>query len=148
MPKTKPQSDRGISITTMTLLVGIVLTYLLWGIAASMYDVSLGNRWVLTPVDSSVTIRRARPNPIVIFVAGMWAFISTSIEHIPSCPWVVGYVLTQRTWFAVLVVLVEVGVIGFGLMTKRLEQSLETGGAYRKTKGKRPPAIRTPQPLD
>ncbi|MBI1346473.1 hypothetical protein GC163_09300 [bacterium] len=132
----------------MTLLVGIVLAYLLWGVAASMYDVSLGNQWVLAPVDSSVSIRRARPNPIVIFVGGLWAFFSTSIRYIPSCPWVLSYVITQRTWFAVVAVLVECGVVAFGLLMKTLEKSLEKTGGHGIKKGKRPAAIRTPKPLD
>lgn len=146
MPKS--QSEGGISITTMTLLVGIVITYLLWGIAASMYDVSLGNQWIFVPVNESASIRASRPSPIVVIVGGLWAFFSTSIRYLPSCPWVIGFVLTQRTWFAIVAVLVEAGVIAFGVFTKGLEKSLEKGGAKGIKKGKRPPAIRTPQGLD
>ncbi len=138
------RASQGMSIFTMTLLVGIVVTYLLWGVATAMYDADQGNRWMM-PVPDQDAIRK-RPSPIAIFVTGIVAFVSNSVMHIPAVFQVVRFVVTKRTWYLIVVILVEAIVIAFGFGTAQLEKSLVKNPGF-KTKRK-PRNIAIPTPTD
>lgn len=122
-PRSKPQ---GLSITTMTTLVGIVVAYLMWGVATAMYDTAGGGRWVLE------TQGVRRPSVVSMAFAGVIAFVVNSVMFLPELPQVIGFVLTQRTWFAIVVVIVEAGVVGFGIGMARLQETLDSGQLYKK----------------
>ncbi len=130
----KTSASQGMSIFTMTLLVGLVVTYLLWGIATGMYDTELGNRWVLESGPGPIR----RPGAVtagVVAVAGVIAFVSNSVTYIPSVFQVGTFVVTQRPWYLIVVLVLEAGVIAFGIGAARLEQSLATNTGF-KTKRK------------
>lgn len=140
----KSKEPQGMSILTMTILIGIVVTYLLWGVATAMYDADQGNRWLM-PVPDENAIRR-RPSPIAIFVAGIIAFVANSVMYIPSMFQVFAFILTQRTWFLIIVGLVEAGVIAFGFGAAQVEKSVSSNGGF-KTKRK-PRKMALPAPSD
>jgi len=121
-----------MSILTMTILIGIVVTYLLWGIATGMYDTAQGNRWVL---EGNPGRRPGAATAGAVAVFGVIAFVSNSVMYIPSVFQVATFVITQRPWYLMIVLVVEAGVIAFGVGTARLEKSLDQSTGF-KTKRK------------
>ena len=138
----RPRASEGMSILTMTLLVGIVITYLLWGIATAMYDADQGNRWLMPVPDQQAV--RPRASPIAIMVVGVIAFVSNSVMYMPSVLQVVGFTVTKRTWYVFVVLVVEAAVVGFGIATSRLEKSLSSNTGFKTKRKARKMALPTP----
>lgn len=139
MAKSKP--SQGLSIVTMTILIGIVVTYLLWGIAAGMYDTAQGNRWVLEG-DPGRRPGAATAGAVAVF--GVIAFVSNSVMYIPSVFQVATFVITQRPWYFIIVLLVEGGVLAFGIGSARLEKSLSKDTGFKTKRKVRQIALPTP----
>lgn len=138
----RPRASEGMSILTMTLLVGIVTTYLLWGIATAMYDADQGNRWLMPTPDEHADRRRA--SPIAIMVAGVIAFVSNSVMYMPSVLQIIGFIATKRTWYVFVVLVAEAAVAGFGMATSRLEKSLSSSTGFKTKRKVRKMALPTP----
>lgn len=139
---TRTRSSEGMSILTTTLLVGLFVTYLLWGIATAMYDADQGNRWLM-PVPSENAIRQ-RPSPIAVLVVGVIAFVSNSVMYLPSVLQVTSFIATARPWYLVVVVIVEAAVAGCGFAASRVEKSLATGTGFKTKRKARKMTLPTP----
>ena len=137
----KAKSSQGLSIVTMTILIGIVVTYLLWGIATGMYDTAQGNRWVL---EGNPGRRPGAAAAGAVAVFGVIAFVSNSVMYIPSIFQVVTFVITQRPWYFIIVLFVEAGVLAFGVGSARLEKSLRKDTGFKTNRKVRQIALPTP----
>lgn len=138
----RPRTSEGMSVLTTTLLVGLFVTYLLWGIATAMYDADQGNRWMM-PVPDEQAVRR-RPSPIAVMVVGIIAFVSNSVMYVFSVLDIAGFIVTKRTWYMIVVVLVEAAVLGGGFAALRLEKSLATNTGFKTKRKVRKMALPTP----
>ncbi|MEK6261996.1 MAG: hypothetical protein AABP62_25640 [Planctomycetota bacterium] len=140
----KNSKSEGMSLRTMTILVGLVVAFFLWGVAAAMYDSAQGGRWTMGESPDGTRLRR--PSPVGMFIAGTIAYAANTVMYLPHLPWVVGFILTERTWFAIVALLVEVGVVGFGFWLSRLQQALDSGQAFKTKRKSRP--ISTPRRMN
>ncbi|MBC8116605.1 MAG: hypothetical protein H7062_19605 [Candidatus Saccharimonas sp.] len=139
----KKSKSQGMSIRTMTILVGVVMACFLWGVAAAMYDNANGGLWIAGPVNGE---RLRRPSPLGMLIASVIAYVSNTVMYLPHLPWVVGFILTERTWFAIVALLVEGAVIGFGFWMARLQKTLDSGQAFKTKRRSRPIAM--PRDID
>lgn len=137
----KPKSSQGMSIFTMTFLVGLVLAYILWGIAAGMYDTELGNRWVL---EGRPSRRAGVATAGAVAVFGIIAFVSNSVMYIPSVFQVGTFIATQRPWYLFVLLLIGTCLIGFAIGTSRLERSLKENPGFKTKRQARKIALPTP----
>lgn len=116
----------------VTLSVGAVMAFLLWGVSCAMYDAANSTPAVFTLDDgseptttSASTMRiRGRGAGLAFAVAGVVTFVSKSFTMLPQLPSVLGFIVKERFWF----VLVSAGILGgvalFGVFLKRTEAAL------------------------
>ncbi len=128
-----------VSITGVSIAVGAVMTFLLWGIACAMYDAArprIADLAVMEDELEGPPIRvRGRGGALAFGVAGVATFIAKSFSMLPEMPAVLGFVFRERVWFAVTAALVLAGVVLFGVFLKRMEEALAT--PYHKRKRRR-----------
>jgi|SRR5688572_9371072 hypothetical protein len=125
----------GMSTTMVTVAVGAVITFLLWGVACSMFDASQGSgvssaelQDALTSSDDVVPQSMGRR----MKSGGVATFIATAFAGLPQMPQVIAYTFRERLWFVFVSIVVLAGVVLFGWMMKRTEASLNAGPRYRK----------------
>ncbi|HVJ85584.1 MAG TPA: hypothetical protein VM452_08050 [Caulifigura sp.] len=128
-----------VSIAGVSIAVGAVMTFLLWGVACAMYDAARPKIADIAAIDDEVDGRpvrvRGRAGALAFGVAGVATFLSKSFSMLPEMPAVLGFVFRERLWFAVTAALVLGGVVLFGVFLKRTEAALAT--PYHKRKRRR-----------
>ena len=139
----KQDSSRGLSVTVITICVGVVTTWLLWGVACAMYG-SARPEAVQDQVEVVVDMESDRLSPgrvrgagPAFIVAGVATFFIKTLTMLPQMPDVLGFLFRERLWFVVVATGILAGVICFGVFMKRLEMALE-GPKKRKRKKYKP----------
>jgi hypothetical protein len=117
---------KGLSVTVITIAVGLLAAWFLWGVSCAMYQAanpvtvdSLENLEV-RPAGSGTGSGRAFAE------AGVATFVIKSFAMLPKLPSVIGFVFRERLWFAIVAAAVLAGVVLFGVFMKRMEMALET----------------------
>jgi hypothetical protein len=116
-----------LSIPQVTICVSLVVALLFWCCAASAYADRDGHRF-------QQPARRARGAAISFFVQVAGRFAWQSVAQIPSAPWVIGYVVSERRGLLIGGLIVEAMVITGGMGLQMLESRIELP---RKKKRKR-----------
>lgn len=116
------------SIPQVTVGISIVVALLFWCCAASAYADRDGHRF--QPPETRVR----RTAPLVLFGQMVGRFAWHSVAQIPSAPWVIGYVVTERRGLLIGGLVVEAIVITGGMGLQMLESRIDPP---RKKKRKR-----------
>jgi len=132
----RDDDESGLSIATVSLGVGVVVAFLLWGVACAMYDAARPQLADVAEVNSDFEAPRIRVRGggagLVFAVAGVVTFVVKSFTMLPELPGVVGFVFRERMWFAMTAALVLGGVVLFGVFLKRTEAALAAPRHRRK----------------
>ncbi len=160
-------NDRGMSLHKVAVLAFCLVAYFLWGGAAAIYqahldeeaaalaaeqpDAALADDEEWDDGDGTIRVRRgsALVAVVVVTVMAVWTFISNSVIHVASLYRMIPFFLTKAIWYPLFSAVV-LGLVGGGyLWMGKLQQTLESGGAF-KTNRKRSklPKIRTPKPTE
>ncbi|HTN01732.1 hypothetical protein [Planctellipticum variicoloris] len=115
------------SIPQVTIGVSIVAAILFWCCAASAYASRDGN-----PIDLRGLRPRAASRAFAVQMVGNFAW--HSVAQIPSAPWVIGYVMTERRGLLIGGLVVEALIITGGMGLQMLERRIDPP---RKKKRKR-----------
>lgn len=132
----KQDSDQGLSITTITICVAVVMTWLLWGVSCAMYEAA---HPVVDVEEGSLDLRPhigGRTNAPIFAVMGVITFVTKSFSLLPKFPEVIGFLFRERLWFIVVAAGILAGVVVFGIFLKRMELALE--GAKKKKRRRKP----------
>lgn len=62
--------------------------------------------------------------PVRAIRASKTAFISNAIEQLPNMVSVIGWHFTNRVWLPIVILLAELGVLGGGIVMKKVESNL------------------------
>jgi hypothetical protein len=121
--------DSGASIRTVSIGVGLLMTWLLWGCACAMYDAGRPR-----PADDSllgeddgvaVPLRiRGRAAGLVFAVAGVATFVGKSFTMLPEVLTVTGFIVRERFWYVIVSFVVLGGVVAFAWFLKQTEAAL------------------------
>jgi hypothetical protein len=139
--KKRNPDDAGLSTTTVTASAGVVVAYLLWGVACAMYDTTQGaalaavDEELMSESDAGGHIRipvRGSAGVLAIAIAGVVTFVTKSFSYLPQLPGVVSFVVRERFWFVIVSFAVLGGVVLFGWFLKRTEESLKSGRHFRR----------------
>ncbi|OAI57754.1 hypothetical protein AYO47_07655 [Planctomyces sp. SCGC AG-212-M04] len=139
-------NKKGLSITTITACVGVMITWLLWGVACAMYgnarpEAVEGQIEVVVDVENESGMPRpmsTRGAAGAFVVAGIATFFIKTVTMLPQLPAVLGYLFRERIGFVIVATAILAGVILLGLFMKRLELSLEGPKKKRKRKKYKP----------
>lgn len=123
-----PSAKLHLSIPQVTICLSLVVALLLWCCAASAYADRDGHRFQRP--DRGV--RRAAP--LVFFGQMVGRLAWQSVAQIPSAPWVIGYVVSERRGLLIGGLVVEALVISTGMGLQMLEGRIDPP---RKRKRKR-----------
>ena len=141
----KEDTGKGLSITTITICVGVVVTWLLWGVACAMYsnarpEAVEGQIEVVVDMDAKDLNPRGVRGAAPAFVfAGVATFFIKTLTMLPQLPAVLGYLFSERIGFVIAATVILCGVIFFGVFMKRMELALE--GPKKRKKKKYKPAL-------
>lgn len=123
-----PPARLHLSIPQVTICLSLVVALLLWCCAASAYADRDGHRFQRP--DSGVR----RTAPLVFFGQMVGRLAWQSVAQIPSAPWVIGYVVSERRGLLIGGLVVEALVISTGMGLQMLEGRIDPP---RKRKRKR-----------
>jgi uncharacterized protein with PQ loop repeat len=140
-------NSKGLSITTVTIIVAVVVTWLLWGVACAMYSnahpaaVEGHLEVVVDTSDNGLGPTRmgTRGASFAFVIAGISTFFLKTFQMLPQLPSVLGYLFRERIGFVIVANAILAGIILFGVFMKRLELQLEAPKTKRKKKRPRPP---------
>ena len=140
MPPRKRQSDpprkrrredsSGTSMLWIYAAGFLLLNFILWGIAVAMFHGGSG-------LESDVTLRvrpRGAGGGILMAIAGIGVFITSAVKTLPQIGAVCLYIVSNRTWYAIAVAVVNVLLVLFMLWMKKVEGDLNSGRAFGKRK--------------
>lgn len=136
------ENKRGLSITTITIFVGVVVAWLLWGVSCAMYraaqpETAEGDIEVVVDVDKDhLTPSRVRGAGPAFIIAGVATFFIKTITMLPELPSVLAFLFRERLWFVVVATGIIAGVIFFGVYMKRLELALASSKKRKRKKYK------------
>jgi hypothetical protein len=140
-------SSKGLSITTVTIAVAVVTTWLLWGVACAMYgnahpEAVEGQLEVVVDTgDDGLRPTRVgtRGAAFAFVIAGISTFFLKTFQMLPELPSVLAYLFRERIGFVIVANGILAGIILFGVFMKRLELALEGPKKKRKKKRPKPP---------
>jgi hypothetical protein len=112
--RSKPDSgDRSWSLTKTCVALAFAWAYLVWGLAANAYHV------VESRLENErVTGGYTSPRSLIAL------FIAESFAELPKAGQVISYAVAERKWIPCLLVVGEVGLVGFWFMLTRLERRM------------------------
>jgi hypothetical protein len=139
-------SSKGLSITTVTILVAVVTPWLLWGAACAMYgnahpEEIAGQVEVVVDLDDPDRLPGrlgSRGAAGAFLIAGVSTFFLKTFQMLPQLPSVVAYLFRERIGFVIFANAILCGVIFFGVFMKRMELALEGPKKKRKKKKYKP----------
>jgi hypothetical protein len=140
-------NGKGLSITTVTIIVALVTTWLLWGAACAMYgnahpEAVAGQLEVL--IDAGDDGHRptrvgSRGTAVAFVIAGVSTFFLETFQMLPQLPSVLAYLFRERIGFVIVANGILAAVILFGVFLKRMELALEGPKKKKRKKRPRPP---------
>jgi hypothetical protein len=123
---------KGLSVTAITIAVGLLVAWFLWGVSCAMYQAA-------NPVTvNSLENLEVRPTGTgtgggrAFATAGVATFVIKSFAMLPKLPSVIGFVFRERLWFVVVAAVVLAGVVLFGVVMKRTEAALAAPAWQRR----------------
>lgn len=112
MAPQQDDSEKTLSVVAVQVLSFVVINFLLWGVAASIYN-------------GGATSRRTTGGNLAVFV-------STSVATLPEFPSVVSYIWEKHKWYVAVAAVVEMLLIGFVLWIKKVDEDLKRGSPFRR----------------
>jgi hypothetical protein len=137
----REDNGKGLSVTVITICVGMAITWLLWGVACVMYgnarpEAVEGQVEIVPDLgDDGPTRFSTRGAAPAFVIAGVATFFVKTFSMLPQLPAVLAFLFRERLWFVIVATAILAGVIVFGVFMKRMELALE--GPKKKRKKKR-----------
>ena len=121
--------DSGASIRTVSIGVGLLMTWLLWGCACAMYDAGRPRPAddALLGEDNGVAVplrMRGRAGGLAFAVSGIATFVAKSFSMLPQALTVTGFIVRERFWYVIVSFVVLGGVVAFAWFLKQTEAAL------------------------
>jgi hypothetical protein len=117
-----PATERSLSLGMVTLSVLALVTFILWAIAASMYQGGNGH--------FGGSGRGMRGRFITLALELAW----NGIVSIPEFFSVIGFVFKERFPFVIVVVVIEVVLVLFLLWMRKVDRDLKQGNPFRRNR--------------
>lgn len=123
-------ADEGKSVVWIVVAAALFVVVVGWGFLAGSYTgtqaASISERSEEELEDLNTrNVRRASRGAIT-------EFLVNSIEQLPNLPTVISWHLANRIWLPILILLAFGGVLGGGVVLKRIEQNLNQPRHKRK----------------
>jgi hypothetical protein len=116
---------KGLSITAITIAVGLLVAWLLWGVSCAMYQSAHPPTLEDGVEGLEVVPAGGRISGGAFAIAGVATFVIKSFAMLPKLPSVIGFLFRERLWFVIVATAILAGVLLFGVFMKRLELALE-----------------------
>jgi hypothetical protein len=119
-----PEEQRGSSLVRTYLLAFLVVNYMLWGIAAAIFNGGSG----LEGTAPTVRVRSG----FVMVIMSIVVFITSSFTTLPKIGPVMAYIWEHHQWYVLVVAGVNVALLLFIVWLRKVEHDLQSGKAFGK----------------
>ncbi len=110
----KDDDQQNTSLLVIQVLVFLLVNFILWGIAAGIYNGGSGLG----------SARRSGGNILI--------FIASSVATLPEIGSVIPYIWSNHMWYVGVFVVVEILLVLFILWMKKVDDDLKGGNPFRK----------------
>ncbi|OAI57755.1 hypothetical protein AYO47_07660 [Planctomyces sp. SCGC AG-212-M04] len=121
---------KGLSVTAITIAVGLVAAWFLWGVSCAMYQAA--NPVTVNSLENLEVRPTGTGSGRAFANAGVATFIIKSFAMLPKLPSVIGFIFRERLWFAIVAAAVLAAVAVFGVVMKRTEAALAAPAWQRR----------------
>jgi len=110
-------SESNASLRAISISLFSFVNFVLWGIAAAMYSGGLSARG-----------RGVRSS----FLVAILEFVTNAIGRIPDLFAVISFTISERFWYVIICIVVEVVLVLFLIWMKRVDNDLKAGNPFRR----------------
>ncbi|MEW4490622.1 hypothetical protein AB1L42_21230 [Thalassoglobus sp. JC818] len=116
MVSRRKDDNPSVSLHSIQIVVFLVVNFLLWGVAAGIYNGGSGMG----------SARRSRSNVTI--------FVVSSVATIPEVGSVIPHIWRNHKWYVVVFVVIESFLVLFLFWMKKVDEDMKSGNLFRKRK--------------